>query len=539
VSASASPQPGGVARAGVHLAAADAALLCADDPTAKAEAEAGLAILCGTDLRLEVKLLVALAAACGNLRLLDERSAASLKAVHLAQTIGDDLIIGQAAAFAALALAESGVSDDYGDAVSNLVVGSEALARVVRGSETLVSALVVLSHASLALGDLRSAAWFTDRAIATAKDDACGALGFALTAELRRVAREGLELERCARDASSTFERVVSLSDRAAEVSDELDDLASRLDAMLYRVLALGSLGRTAACCVALAELHVAAEAVGMPSWKAAYLGKARALIAGDRPADALLALDQAEREPVDDLLGEQSPWIHVERARAFTALEDHAAAAVELRSALTLERAIVAQLSDRLNDSVTARVQLKTAQREVVETRLEADRLADEAFRDSLTTLPNRRGLEAKVAEIHANRLSMTVGVIDIDRFKTINDTYGHQTGDRVLVEIAEAVTECCRPIDVVARLAGDEFVVALVDVESGAAAATFERIRAGVAARPWASITPGTAVTISVGWVGAMGSPWSDSLGAADEALYEAKQQGRNMVRGSGQQP
>jgi diguanylate cyclase (GGDEF)-like protein len=518
-----------------HLAAADAALLAAQDQRAKEEAEAGLAAIGGTGSDLEVNLLIALAAAHGNLRQLDQRAEASVTAVGLARALGDNLLLGQAAAFAALALAESGSSDDFAEAVANLVTGSEALARIAHSTENLVNALVVLSHASLALGDLRSAAWFTDQAIDAACEGAPGALGFALVAEQRRTARQGLELERSGSDAGPVYARVDELGLRAIQVCLEVNDVASRLDAMLYRVLALGALGATDDCRAALNELREEAAEVGLPSWKAAFLGEAKALIAAGRHEEALDALDRARNEPVDDLLGEHSPWIHVERATAHTALGNHEAAADALRTALRTERNLVVQLSDRLNDSITARVHLKTAEREVAANRLRADRLADEALRDPLTGLSNRRGLEVAFSQASTTGHAMSVGVIDIDHFKRINDTYGHATGDRVLVAIAEALRACCRGVDVVGRLAGDEFVVAFADLDDRAAALAFERLRTAVSRHRWATIVAGLEVTISIGWAGPGDGPWTERLAAADEALYEVKRLGRNDVRAS----
>ena len=124
---------------------------------------------------------------------------------------------------------------------------------------------------------------------------------------------------------------------------------------------------------------------------------------------------------------------------------------------------------------------------------------------------------------------------ISDIDRFKGINDTYGHAVGDEVLREFARRLRKNVRGIDLACRYGGEEFVVVMPDTEPAVAKRVAERIRHEIETLPFASGGPEQlGVTVSIG-VASM-SPGSDSLEAlmkrADDALYEAKKTGRNRV-------
>lgn len=162
---------------------------------------------------------------------------------------------------------------------------------------------------------------------------------------------------------------------------------------------------------------------------------------------------------------------------------------------------------------------------------------VAEQAIRDVLTGLYNRRYLTdmlpRELALAARDSVSMSVLLIDIDHFKSINDRYGHLSGDDVLAAVAEALTIGCRDSDIVARYGGEEFVVLLPGAGAAEARNRAERLRLACAelAVPW----PGgvIAVTISVGVATFVpGQTGEDLLGAADRALYRAKESGRNRV-------
>jgi len=152
-------------------------------------------------------------------------------------------------------------------------------------------------------------------------------------------------------------------------------------------------------------------------------------------------------------------------------------------------------------------------------------------ATRDGLTGLANRRlfeeTLEREVARSHRLRSPLALVVLDVDHFKDVNDTVGHQAGDAVLREVARAMVGNTKASDLPARYGGDEFVVLLPDCTRGDAVAVAERLRAAVAAEVTA-----VPVTVSAG-VGAMPENAGNGerlVAAADAALYTAKREGRD---------
>jgi diguanylate cyclase (GGDEF)-like protein len=132
----------------------------------------------------------------------------------------------------------------------------------------------------------------------------------------------------------------------------------------------------------------------------------------------------------------------------------------------------------------------------------------------------------------------TVSVLLIDIDFFKRVNDTHGHLVGDDVLTEIAELLQRAVRAVDVVARYGGEEFVIVLPETGAVGAASFAERIRELVEAKTFVQTPDGTGlhITASIG-VATFPSPGvqtvEDLLAKADQALYRAKAEGRNLVR------
>ncbi len=160
------------------------------------------------------------------------------------------------------------------------------------------------------------------------------------------------------------------------------------------------------------------------------------------------------------------------------------------------------------------------------------------DAVTDALTGLSSRRYFDQALGTIGArsarsgNPVSMLL--LDIDHFKSVNDTYGHNGGDRVLVEVSNRLSHLVRPGDVVARYGGEEFAILLPDTQPEQARAVADRIRQGIADTPIeVNGTRLIQVTVSMGVAGMPSSPSTDALIlAADQALYAAKHAGRNRV-------
>jgi diguanylate cyclase (GGDEF)-like protein len=165
-----------------------------------------------------------------------------------------------------------------------------------------------------------------------------------------------------------------------------------------------------------------------------------------------------------------------------------------------------------------------------------QAEELHRHAHQDALTGLWNRRYLDSRLPGLFARMKQggtpCCVAMVDIDFFKSVNDRFGHPVGDQVLVRTARLLLERARPLDIVARFGGEEFLIFFAGIELATAAAACERLRLGVAAHDWRPVHPDLRVTISLGLSGGA-ADFAAALQAADRLLYEAKQGGRNAVR------
>ncbi len=161
-------------------------------------------------------------------------------------------------------------------------------------------------------------------------------------------------------------------------------------------------------------------------------------------------------------------------------------------------------------------------------------------AVTDALTGLYNRRYMETHLTHLIAHSINrgkpLAALAIDVDFFKPVNDTHGHDVGDKVLQELASRIRENTRGMDMVCRVGGEEFVVVLPATEVELADKIAERIRKSVAAKPFnaGAVTGKLNITVSVG-VTALAGPddkMEEFLKRADLALYKAKHDGRNRV-------
>ncbi len=201
-----------------------------------------------------------------------------------------------------------------------------------------------------------------------------------------------------------------------------------------------------------------------------------------------------------------------------------------------------LAMAADRVAaGDVTARAEVN-GDYEVAKLGVAFNRMADElkarARTDELTSLPNFRAFRERIdLELErASRYPSAVGilVLDLDRFKKYNDTFGHLAGNDALQRVSRAIREAVRAVDFPARYGGEEFAVILPEIDARALLVIGERIRAGVEALP--APPDGAQVTISIGaaMYPADGKTVDALFVVADERLYEAKKGGRNRVVG-----
>jgi len=167
-------------------------------------------------------------------------------------------------------------------------------------------------------------------------------------------------------------------------------------------------------------------------------------------------------------------------------------------------------------------------------------DSLVDLSSRDALTGLANRRSFELALAReidrvARAGEPALLLA-LDIDHFKQVNDTHGHASGDLVIKAVAKALLDCVRPMDMVARVGGEEFAIVMPNCPAAFGEAVAERVRRRIEAMPVA-IGPSQQIRVSVSIGGAFAPQWVRSSPAlwierADVQLYRAKAEGRNRV-------
>ncbi len=200
---------------------------------------------------------------------------------------------------------------------------------------------------------------------------------------------------------------------------------------------------------------------------------------------------------------------------------------------ALPYLQAYLADELDRVDERRTRWVELFGRRKSLLETERAAGQLRRQAYEDPLTHLPNRRYAEARLDGLLAGGGVPALAVVDVDRFKSINDTFGHPAGDAALRAVGELLIAGVRDTDEVCRWAGDEFVVLLPDTTAEQAERALERTRRKVAGYDWASLGILAPVTISVGIASAArGDDRRTLFAAADGVLYDAKRSGRDRV-------
>lgn len=233
---------------------------------------------------------------------------------------------------------------------------------------------------------------------------------------------------------------------------------------------------------------------------------------------------------------GERSPALSLELDQLEHGRQRHQEVHDLTRSFVAMDRAI-AQKLQQINE-INASLEETIAQR-TAELRLANEELGNLASHDTLTGLPNRQLLadhvQLALAGARRNETQLALMFIDLDEFKPINDTLGHDVGDMLLREAARRIQLCMRESDTVARFGGDEFIVLLPLIEQPTdALAAAEKIRAAIN-QPFELAGHRRQISTSIG-IAIFPEHGGDEAALfknADAAMYQAKNQGRNMVR------
>ncbi|MEO1767586.1 GGDEF domain-containing protein [Thiobacter aerophilum] len=188
-------------------------------------------------------------------------------------------------------------------------------------------------------------------------------------------------------------------------------------------------------------------------------------------------------------------------------------------------------------DELVAARQQVEAAEARIKQLEAELGEISELVYQDYLTGTLNRRGLEdafeREFARAERHGLPVSIALLDVDHFKRLNDTYGHEAGDQALVHLAKVVKDILRPTDVVARYGGEEFVIILPDTTAEDAVKIMTRLQRNLTKHFFLHDNQRILITFSAGVAQREGRESAESMIArADEALYRAKQAGRNRV-------
>lgn len=166
------------------------------------------------------------------------------------------------------------------------------------------------------------------------------------------------------------------------------------------------------------------------------------------------------------------------------------------------------------------------TATREQVDARNIA------AHEDGLTGIANRRGFLAQLDALPLPKRRGCIAIVDIDHFRQVNDQIGHDEGDRVLGDLAARLSSQTRRVDIVGRWGGEEFAIFYQDAIEDEASWSLARIAERMRQEPIGTVN-GQPITFSAGLCAWRGGPVTAAIGKADEALYRAKQSGRDQIQ------
>jgi diguanylate cyclase (GGDEF)-like protein len=229
----------------------------------------------------------------------------------------------------------------------------------------------------------------------------------------------------------------------------------------------------------------------------------------------------------------------HLLMSRVFEMQGKPQRALVELKKVAARERRIRSETLASRSTVVSWQLEMRRSEESRRALQASAHELERLALEDAMTGIANRRCLEQVAAQkLQANRSgsgrALCLALIDVDRFKEVNDGHSHLVGDKVLQVIAALLTDHVREDDLAARLAGDEFVLLLSRTEFAEAVEICERVRRAVEAYKWAAISPGLSVTISLGVAQCQPGDTLESLmHRSDVAMYACKAASRPLRR------
>lgn len=225
------------------------------------------------------------------------------------------------------------------------------------------------------------------------------------------------------------------------------------------------------------------------------------------------------------------------ESARQIETAKSLADIAPVLKDVVLTTRSIAKDTQSTYEELHSMREQASRTQDEIAKLHRELDRVSLQARHDPLTGALNRRGLEEalekEISTVRRKETPLSVALLDIDDFKALNDSLGHESGDGALAHLAQVARECMRPQDSLARFGGEEFVVLLPDTSLDNAVEAMRRLQRELTKRFFLAGTEKVLITFSAG-VAQLSTeePAMEAIRRADQAMYLAKRAGKNRV-------
>jgi len=207
------------------------------------------------------------------------------------------------------------------------------------------------------------------------------------------------------------------------------------------------------------------------------------------------------------------------------------------LGEVMTATRTMQLNAQRSRDEMTTMRRRVEEAEKEVERLQTELAQASDMVRQDPLTGALNRKGmeeaLEREIARFLRHQSTLCVAMLDIDNFKKLNDTLGHQAGDAALVHLANVIRETIRPQDTLARYGGEEFVLLLPDTPLDESVTAVTRLQRELTRKFFMHKNEKLLITFSAGVAEFINNePAAEALKRADQAMYLAKRAGKNRV-------
>jgi diguanylate cyclase (GGDEF)-like protein len=369
-----------------------------------------------------------------------------------------------------------------------------------------------------------------------------------------------VDVARCYKALGNT-DKALAYVTQGLELAEKIENrtgIADALDELGTLHLERGNLGDAQECLDR--SLWIKRDINEPPGQMTTQLIRCKLFFAQHKPDLALRVLQEAFE--LAEMVGSKTGLyqVHLALSEAHETLGDIALAFQHHKTYVRLKDEVFNESSSRTLQSlrVTRQVEKAEQEREIYRLknvelaavndqlhRLDAQKshllgqLKKQAQEDSLTGLYNRRYfdecLKHAFSEALEHDLPLSVMLCDIDNFKKINDTFSHQTGDKVLATVAGLLRDSLRQNDVLARYGGEEFILLMPGSRKSAALELCERLRKRVAEYAWETLAVGLNVTLSLGIASDLSTGNHEKLTAlADKHLYEAKRLGKNRVQG-----